>query len=114
MRRAILVQKRTSCLPGAFFAVLKLALYTGMLILREAIASLGLTPDIAEKLRAWLTNTEQGWLLDEAADEAFYRMSSDELRGAELNLRERKVVMSKLRSYSGEPSKLSMSASKRI
>lgn len=71
--------------------------------LRAAIASLNLNPDTAQRLRSWLIDPEQACQLDEAADEAFYNLSNADLKDARLNLLERHLVLSKLRSESGWP-----------
>ncbi|KAK9825238.1 hypothetical protein WJX74_002715 [Apatococcus lobatus] len=73
----------------------------GMPTLQEVIAAMSLVPETAEKLKTWLTQSEQGWKLNEAADETFYTLCDDDLKSAELNLWERRLVLSELQLKSG-------------
>lgn len=74
-----------------------------MLTIGETTDAWELPLDIAQQLKDWLAYPAQGWKLGAPPDEAFLTLTEEDLKAAGFHvLRERKLILAKLKSQPGE------------
>ena len=81
----------------------RLLLFAGMSTLGETIDAWALPPDTAQRVKDWLTSPAGGWKLEDPPDDALLTLNEEDLKDGGFNvLRERRIVLAKLKPHPGE------------